>query len=134
LPVAEVDLQLQLAKLHLSLPKALYSELADVCVKIMRKTREDFNNEPSQFHPSCHIPGTLNEVHAAYIKGKNFILKHLPHPLAEQLDDKHTYCPLPMILADALGHETSLYCCWAYVPDNHDPINVNNVFDTKRGL
>jgi hypothetical protein len=134
LPVAEVDLQLQLAKLYLSLPKALSAELAYVFANSMRKTREEFSDEPSQFQARYHIPGTVNEVHAAYTKGKNCILKHLPHPLVDKLDNKHTYCPLPMILADALEHETSLDCCWDYVPDNHEPINVKNVFDTKNRL
>jgi hypothetical protein len=34
-------IQFQLAKLHLSLPKALPAELAFVCGKIMDKTREE---------------------------------------------------------------------------------------------
>jgi hypothetical protein len=52
LPIAEVDLQFQLAKLHLSLPKALSAELAFTCGKIMDKTREEFKAlDKRQYNP-----------------------------------------------------------------------------------
>jgi hypothetical protein len=135
IPIAEVDLQFQLAKLHLSLPKALSAELAFVCGKIMDNTREDFKAlDKQQYNPKCIIPTSVAAVHATYTRGKNAILNHLPHALVLQLDDNHTYCPLLMIIADCLGHKSSLDCCWNYLPNDHDPDTVAKVYDTKRGI
>jgi hypothetical protein len=39
-----------------------------------------------------------------------------------------------MIIADCLGHKSLLYCCWNYLPNDHNPDNVAKVFDTKRGI
>jgi hypothetical protein len=135
LPIPEVDFQFQLAKLHLSLPKALSTELAFVCGKIMDKTREEFKEMyKRQYNPKCIIHTSVTAVHATCTRGKNTILNHLPHALVLQLDDNHTYCPLPMIIADCLGHKSSLDCCWNYLPNDHDPDNVAKVFDNKRGI
>jgi hypothetical protein len=72
LPIAEVDSQIHLAKLHLSLPKALPAELADVCAKIIDKIREEFQAVSEQKnHPKCHVPTSVTAVHAVYIRAKN---------------------------------------------------------------
>jgi hypothetical protein len=135
LPIAEVALQFQLAKLYLSLPKALSAELAFVCGKILYKTIEEFKApDKRQYNPKCIIPKSVAAVHATHTHGKNTILNHLPHALMLQLDDNHTYCPLPMIIADCLGHKSSLDCFWNYLPNEHDPDNVATDFDTKRGI
>jgi hypothetical protein len=39
-----------------------------------------------------------------------------------------------MIIADCLGHKSSLDGCWNYLPNEHDPDNVAKVFDTKREI
>jgi hypothetical protein len=66
---------------------------------------------------------------------KKSILKHLPHPLVIHLDEFHTYCHLPRIIADVLGHNSSsLYSFWNYQAYDHDPETVERVFDTRRAL
>jgi hypothetical protein len=77
-----VDLQFQLAKLHLSLLKALSAELTFVCGKIIDKTREGFKAlDKRQYNPKYIIPTSVAAVHATYTRGKNAILNHLPHVL-----------------------------------------------------
>jgi hypothetical protein len=63
LPIVQVDIQFQLAKLHLSLPKALSAELAFVCDKIMDKTREEFKAlDKRQYNPKCIIPTSVVQL------------------------------------------------------------------------
>jgi hypothetical protein len=91
LPIAEVDLQFQLAKLHIYLPKSLSAEFVKVYGNIMYMTREEFRASSDQhYHKKCHEPTTFQVVLAAYTCGKNCMLNHLPHLLVLQLDDKYT--------------------------------------------
>jgi hypothetical protein len=94
LPMAEVDLQFQLAKLHLSLPKALSAELADVCAKIVDKPREEFRSASTQKNVTLNVKYRQQWLLCMQRTPlKQSILKHLPRTLVIHLDEFHTYCP-----------------------------------------
>jgi hypothetical protein len=112
-PKEEQLLQLSFTQFLKGLSKKQQAELATLNGMISEKIREEaLLLEASRAYSSrLSIPTTMNDVRCIYLHGPQSIAYNLPHPWVEQLDEFYTYTPIPYILSDLLGFDTSFEGC-----------------------
>jgi hypothetical protein len=133
-PKAEQLLQLSFTQFFKGLSKKQQAEFATLIGMISEKIHEEaLPLEATRVYSSrSAIPTTTNEFRCIYLHAPHSIVHNLPHPLVEQLEEFHTNTPIPCILSDLMGFNTSFQGCWNY--ETGETSEVSCVFDTRRGI